>query len=108
MSRRSQQVRRAVLATTDLVEVCRSFSYKLNIGNYQSQDFFCSQKKAVPASEVEAASEALYQFCRRTVLKEVAEVQRELKLNVPADSNGRGYLTTEERHARRQSNLAQP
>lgn len=60
------------------VEIARSFSFKLNLGNYQSADFFCSQKSEVPAEEAEAASEALYNFCKRQVMKAVSDYQIEL------------------------------
>jgi tryptophanyl-tRNA synthetase len=54
-----------------LVEIARSFSYKLNLGNYQTADFFCSQKAEVPESKAEETSEALYEFCKREVMKSV-------------------------------------
>lgn len=54
-----------------LVEIARSFSYKLNVGNYESRDFFCSQKAEVPESEAEKTSELLYQFCKNEVMKSV-------------------------------------
>lgn len=56
-----------------LVEIARSFSYKLNVGNYESRDFFCSQKVECPMSKSEEMSEKLYLFCRGQVLKEVQE-----------------------------------
>ena len=58
------------------VEVARSFSYKLNVGNYESRDFFCSQKSECLESEAEDLSERLYIFCRTQVLRAVAEYQR--------------------------------
>jgi hypothetical protein len=54
-----------------LVEVARSFSYKLNCGNYESRDFFCSQKAECKAEDVESTSEALHKFCKEQVLKAV-------------------------------------
>jgi len=60
------------------VEVARSYSFKLNIGNYQSMDFFASQKAECMEHEAEEMSEKLYQFCRREVLRAVKEAQREL------------------------------
>ncbi len=61
-----------------LVEVARSFSYKLNVGNYESRDFFCSQKAEVPIDEADKASEALYQFCKDQVLKSVNSFKEEM------------------------------
>lgn len=55
------------------VEVARSFSFKLNVGNYESRDFFCSQKAECKAEDAEATSEKLHAFCRTQVLKAVKE-----------------------------------
>lgn len=52
-----------------LVEIARSFSYKHNKGNYESVDFFCSQKAEVPEKDAEKKSEELYAFCRNEVAK---------------------------------------
>lgn len=56
-----------------LTEIARSFTYKLNTGNYTSRDFFCSQKLEVPEDEAEATSERLFNFCREEVMKSVKE-----------------------------------
>lgn len=55
------------------VEVARSFSFKLNAGNYESRDFFCSQKAECYERAAEETSERLYQFCKTQVLKAVKE-----------------------------------
>lgn len=49
------------------VEVTRSFSYKLNVGNYESRDFFCSQKIECDAKEAESLSEQVHTFCMQQV-----------------------------------------
>ena len=54
-----------------LIEVCRSFSYKLNVGNYESRDFFCSQKREVLEKEAVKMSEELAKFCEDEVMKAV-------------------------------------
>lgn len=54
-------------------EVCRSFAYKLNAGNYESRDFFCSQKAKCTLEDAAEVSAALYQFCRSQVLAAVKE-----------------------------------
>ena len=54
-----------------LVEVARSFSYKLNVGNFESRDFFCSQKAECLEKEAEKISEILYEFCKDEVMKSV-------------------------------------
>lgn len=56
-----------------LVEIARSFAYKHNLGNYQSADFFCSQKAEVPFDEAEETSEKLYQFCKSQVVKSLSD-----------------------------------
>ncbi len=63
------------------VQVARSFSYKLNMGSgtFESRDFFCSQTAECLASEVDKVSEAVHQFCKREVLRDVAAYKAELK-----------------------------
>lgn len=61
--------------TGRMVEVVRSFSFKLNLGNYQSCDFFCSEKSLCAEHEAEDLSAALYEFCRSEVMKSVKAVQ---------------------------------
>lgn len=58
-------------------EITRSFSYKLNVGNYESRDFFMSQKVECRIEDAEATSEAVYQFCKQQILKSVAQYTRE-------------------------------
>lgn len=58
---------------SNLVEVVRSFTYKHNAGNYESNDFFCSQKCECKQEDAEATSERLYQFCKSQVMKSVQE-----------------------------------
>lgn len=60
------------------VEITRSFSYKLNTGNYQTVDFFCSEKSEVDEKDAEKASEALYRFCKAQVMRDVNAYKREL------------------------------
>jgi len=62
-----------------LVEVARSFSYKLNCGNYESRDFFCSQKAECKAEDVERISGLLHQFCKQEVMRAVALERAALK-----------------------------
>ena len=44
------------------VEIARSFSFKLNMGNYESRDFFCSQKAECKIEDSERVSQALHDF----------------------------------------------
>jgi len=60
-----------------LVEIARSFSFKLNAGNFESRDFFCSEKMEVPRSQAIKTSEKLYAFCQDEVMKSVHNYQME-------------------------------
>jgi len=65
-------------AKVKMVEIARSFSYKLNIpGMYESRDFFCSAKKECKESEAEETAEVLYQFCKTSVIKDVNAFKKE-------------------------------
>ena len=60
-----------------MMEVARSFSFKLNLGNYQSADFFQSAKSECSEDDAEEVSDKLYAFCKAQVLKAVNEVRKE-------------------------------
>jgi hypothetical protein len=57
----------------NLVEVARSFSYKLNAGDYETRDFFCSEKAECRPEDADLVSERLYDFCKRQVLRAVEQ-----------------------------------
>lgn len=59
-----------------VIEITRSFSFKLNLGNYQSADFFCSQKAQSRPEDAEEVSLSLYEFCYDQVMESVQEVRR--------------------------------
>lgn len=61
------------------IEIARSFSFKLNAGNFESRDFFCSAKKECKESEAEATSEALYEFSKGEVVKSVNRWKAQFK-----------------------------
>lgn len=64
-----------------LVEVSRSFSYKLNIpGAYESRDFFCAQKAECAPEDADKVSEQLYEFCKSHVVRSVNLYRKELAL----------------------------
>ena len=63
-----------------IVRITRSFSYKLNVGNYESQDFFCSQSGECDESEAAEVSADLQQFC----VDQVLEAVREYRANMNA------------------------
>ena len=58
-----------------IVEVVRSVSFKLNLGNYQSFDFFCSQKAQCLPEEADQVSADLYEWCYDQVMASVKEVK---------------------------------
>lgn len=60
-----------------LVEVVRSFSYKLNAGNYESRDFFASQKAECRLEDADVVSDQLYHFCKRQVMRAVEQYRAE-------------------------------
>ena len=62
-----------------MIEIARSFSYKLNVGNYESRDFFCSQKSECRDEVAEEMSAALHNFCKKQVMLAVAEYIKEAK-----------------------------
>lgn len=59
------------------VEIARSFSFKLNMGNYESRDFFCSQKAECALEDAENVADALHAFCKSQVLKAVNDYKYE-------------------------------
>jgi hypothetical protein len=59
-----------------IVEVVRSVSFKLNLGNYQSMDFFCSQKAQCLPDEADQVSADLYEWCYDQVMESANEVKR--------------------------------
>jgi len=61
--------------TRKTVEIVRSVAFKLNLGNYQSMDFFVSQKASCDSSEVDTVSADLYDWCFDQVMQSVKEVQ---------------------------------
>lgn len=73
------------IRTEARIEICRSFSFKINSGHYdpakqyESQDFFCSQKVHCLPEEMEDASQAAYAFCKRQVLVAANEAIAELR-----------------------------
>jgi hypothetical protein len=54
-----------------LVEIIRSFSYKLNVGNYESRDFFASQKAFCSPGQREEVSRDLDEFVQDQVMQSV-------------------------------------
>ena len=80
------------VSVSGIVEITRSFSYKLNTGNYESRDFFASEKAQCPVEDAERISELLYEFCKKAVLQSVKDYLRDREAQqakVQAHSEGR-------------------
>lgn len=69
---------KALTPAVQTVEICRSFGYKLNAGNYESRDFFCSYKIEAPKAEEAEASQSAYDFCEVEVLEAVKNYRSKL------------------------------
>jgi len=74
------------------IEITRAFSQKKNLGNYETQDSFCSVKIECDISQVEEKSKMLDEIVQREVNKSLAGlikqpepqglvVEQELKFN---------------------------
>lgn len=74
----SRAQRKEAKANPPMVEICRSFGYKLNVGNYESRDFFASYKITALKSEEREASQSAYEFCEEEVLNAVKEYRRKM------------------------------
>jgi hypothetical protein len=57
------------------IEIVRSFSFKLNLGDYQSADFFCSRKEQCNANNVDEISTSIYEWCYDEVMESVKQVK---------------------------------
>ena len=82
----------------ELIEIARSYSQKLNTGNYTTSDFFCSAKEEVPKSQAVKTSKRLFQFCKSEVEKSIAEYHEEKKEEPPKEEPPKRerFITKEE------------
>lgn len=68
-----------------LIEICRSFSWKMSLPNYENRDFFASAKSEVEEKNAKKISEKLYKFVKSEVIKSVnsflSEINRELQIS---------------------------
>ena len=67
-----------------LTEVCRSFSYKLNLANhggpqYESADFFASRKITCNAEDATWVSQQIFEECVEEVRNATTAFIREMK-----------------------------
>jgi len=66
------------------VEIARSFAYRRNLGKYEHEDYFCSQKTECAVEDAEEVSEALYSFCKAQVRRAVVQRLNDEKLRMEA------------------------
>ena len=64
------------------MEIARSYSFRLNIGNFQGIDVFCSAKKEATDLEADKVADDLYKFCRGKVDKDIKELKKVFKSDV--------------------------
>jgi len=58
-----------------MVEICRSVSFRCNMGNYQHFDFFVSQKAQCLPEDADSVSADLYEWCFDEVMSSVRDVK---------------------------------
>lgn len=58
------------------ITITRSFSAKVNLGNYENVDISCSMQATVPADNWGEHSRALSDYCRDQVRQEVDAIKR--------------------------------
>jgi hypothetical protein len=86
-SQRKQTVPAAVIQQPAMVEICRSFAYKLNIpGAFESRDFFCSWKGQGAPSQAEEISREAYKFCEAEVLQSVKQYRQKRAAQLGEDA----------------------
>lgn len=72
-------------STKSMVEIGRSFSRKVNIGNYQTLDFYASAKAEAPIEEMDSTSELLFSFCKKEVEHSIEQYEDEQRNRPPVD-----------------------
>ena len=73
-----------------LIEIARSYTRKINLGNYESLDVFCSAKEEVEKKNAEKVSEELFQFCKDEVEKSVNEFRGKQMNELPVEKPPQG------------------
>jgi hypothetical protein len=72
-----------------LVEVCASYSRKINMGNFESRDVFCSHKEECKPSEAEATYRRIFHFCKTMAdleAEQIIEAHKEPVIDVNEDA----------------------
>lgn len=86
--RRAQ--RRAALSRerpSDLVQVARSFSRKIQIVQYQPVDFFCSLSLQCYAEDAAVKSQQAVEFCKKQVQADISAYRNNLVEPLPRPSS---------------------
>ena len=65
-----------IIPQPPMVEICRSFSYKLNVGGYESRDFFESRKVQTSWEQAEQVSQDLFEMVRESVMRSVKQYRQ--------------------------------
>ena len=58
------------------ITITRSFSAKVNLGNYENVDIACAVEAIVNEDDMETQSYFLYNFCKDQVRQEVDAIKR--------------------------------
>ena len=61
------------------MNIVRSFSRKINLGNFENCDFGCSMEDECEVDELEARSRLLHDYCKRDVEESIEEYKQELE-----------------------------
>jgi len=64
------------------MKITRAFSQKVNLGNYQTADFFCSVEEECEFDCAEKISEQLNEMCRYEVNKSIVKFNEERTVSV--------------------------
>ena len=60
-----------------MIEVCRSFSFrKLNLGNYESADFFASRKMQCEQEAAPFVSQQIFEECVEDIREAVVQFKK--------------------------------
>ena len=81
------------------MEISRSYSQKVKIGEYLTSDFFASAKAEVSADKIKEKSEELFELCYQEVMKSIEKFKKENTIEpkkpkpIPKRANPKKYLT---------------
>lgn len=63
----------------DNMEIARSYSEKISLGNYCMADFFASAKCECDEKDADQKSQELYEFCREQVKRDIENYKQEIE-----------------------------